>query len=720
MSVFFMLAAFLLTVALSAFLFKYSKPLSFTKKAPVLIAAVLVLALGTELTVFNLNFYSTRNYEQISLEHYLEAYLTEDGTYEITAESPTIYLNELGAEIKNIRFDMVYNTERSTDVKLKFTDDGNKYLFEVPKRTLNPGVKKSQTINVHTSGITKTATVTFDLEDDETVVLNGAYINVKRDFDFSFLRVLLFVMIAAFIYLFKPSSPLYKLSIEKNHDLLKTFCTSIIIIECGIIVTLASLNPTLLGIASKSYNQYAWSGSGIDLIPIIYNNHNQYDQLSSAILEGKVYIDNDDVPDYLLEMDNPYDTEARSTKALITGETARWDVAYYNGHYYVYFGIVPLLLLYLPFRLLFNAPFPTALGIAAYCILFSIGSYLLLSFFAKKKFKGMSIGAFSLLYLVFVNCSGMLFFAKRPDFYSLPIIMSMTFSVFGIFLWLKALEKEKTSLPLFFTGSLLMALVAGSRPQITLLSFVALPLFWKLFFNKERHILKKRGICELISLAVPYVTVAAGIMYYNYIRFDSPFDFGANYNLTTNDMTVRGFEFGRIGLGLFTYLFQPPAFNATFPFIKSVSLTSNYAGKTIYENCFGGAFWAIPLLWSILLLPKVKDVLKRKKLYAFTLVALITAFVVVVVDTQGAGLLQRYFGDFQFMLLLAAALVIFALYEKYNTHLSKKLLNTALFASASLSAIYMFCLVFSVSDLTINTQNPVAFTYLSEIVQFWL
>ena len=34
------------------------------------------------------------------------------------------------------------------------------------------------------------------------------------------------------------------------------------------------------------------------------------------------------------------------------GVSVHWDHAYYNGHYYMYFGVVPVLLLFLPFRLL--------------------------------------------------------------------------------------------------------------------------------------------------------------------------------------------------------------------------------------------------------------------------------------------------------------------------------------------------------------------------------
>ena len=55
---------------------------------------------------------------------------------------------------------------------------------------------------------------------------------------------------------------------------------------------------------------------------------------------------------------------------------------------------------------------------------------------------------------------------------------------------------------------------------------------------------------------IPFIIVGLGLMYYNYIRFDSPFDFGANYNLTTNDMTLRGFNIDRIFLGIYYMLFK--------------------------------------------------------------------------------------------------------------------------------------------------------------------
>ena len=87
-------------------------------------------------------------------------------------------------------------------------------------------------------------------------------------------------------------------------------------------------------------------------------------------------------------------------------------------------------------------------------------------------------------------------------------------------------------------------------------------------------------------------------MWYNAARFGSPFDFGANYNLTTNDMTGRGFVAGRTGLGIFTYLLQPPMVNAVFPFIRDFTASTVYQGRTLMESSLGGAIGYFPFCLS--------------------------------------------------------------------------------------------------------------------------
>ena len=59
-------------------------------------------------------------------------------------------------------------------------------------------------------------------------------------------------------------------------------------------------------------------------------------RLAQALLQGHFYLD--DVPSAALQaMDNPYDTAARDS----AGVPYLWDHAYYQGKYYVYFGVLP-------------------------------------------------------------------------------------------------------------------------------------------------------------------------------------------------------------------------------------------------------------------------------------------------------------------------------------------------------------------------------------------
>ena len=82
-----------------------------------------------------------------------------------------------------------------------------------------------------------------------------------------------------------------------------------------------------------------------------------------------------------------------------------------------------------------------------------------------------------------------------------------------------------------------MALVAGCRPQMVLFAVLALPIFRPRYITQKR-LRSRAGAGECAAFLLPVVLVAVGLMWYNAARFGSPFDFGANYNLTSNDMTL--------------------------------------------------------------------------------------------------------------------------------------------------------------------------------------
>jgi hypothetical protein len=703
------IALFILVAIISLIIYKLSKKeLGIAKGCFIAFVAILVFSLGTEATLFNINYFSSKSFKEESLYEDIVEYKTADNTHTFYNDIQILFM-DVNAEIENIHIDLSDNCSETATVKIYLTDEANEYFYEAGTRTLYRDVESSQYITVHNAGKSRNIALVF-VGDDGYVKVDDISVNAPRGYDFNLTRAMIATLLLILIYIFRPSSPLYTYKLTESPTLRSNFALGFICLQCVIFVIIGTVNPAFLGLTTENGKTY--------FSHLAFEHHNQYDELAQAILEGKTHIDNDDVPQSLLEMENPYDNTARYYKQIESGDTYRWDVALYDGHYYVYFGIVPLLLMYLPFRVIFKAPFPSAIGIIIFAVIFAFGVFKLLALLCRKYFKNVSIGGYLLTALAFVNCCGAMFLVKRPDFYSVPIITAMAFVTWGIYLWLKGRDLEKKKNLYFLGGSLCCALAVGCRPQSVLMCAVALPIFLGYFF-KEKKIKEKSGILNLITLAVPFIIVAAGIMYYNYIRFDSPFDFGSSYNLTTNDVTRRGFEMDRTGLGIFTYLFQPPSFDATFPYIRAVNVETNYVGKTIKEACFGGLITVTPVLWSLFLLPKVKNILKEKKLFGFTALLILIGFGTVIANTQAGGLLQRYFSDFGYIFFLAAAIIIFALSEKLISPESNKNFHIILLLATISSIVYTFTLVFSKSDVTIDTQNPSLYGYISHMVEFW-
>ncbi|MBE6801788.1 MAG: hypothetical protein E7530_02760 [Ruminococcaceae bacterium] len=681
---------------------------NFIKSCAMAVVAMVILSVGLEATLFNINYYTTAKNTPVDLSEQMKDSLNENGSYSIDGITG-IEFKDINTKIKNIKIDLTQNNSHKVPLRLQLTDEANQFYYTTPQKEIYPSVEKSEYINIHTSGESKKILIKFDNED--AIEINSVTINTQRPFEFSLVRVLIVMGILILLYIFRPSSPIYKHKYSEAKNLRYNLTVAFLALECIILVFVGTMNPSFLG--------FDITDDGIVFSELAYKHHNQYDELAQAILQGKTYIDNNDVPQSLIDMDNPYDTTARYFTSSLTGDTYRWDVAYFEGHYYVYFGIVPLLLMYLPFRAIVDAPFPSAVGVIAFAFIFAIGVFKLLGIICEKKFKNVSVGTFLLTALATVNCCGVMFLVKRPDFYSVPIMTGLAFVVWGIFLWIKGLNTEKLRNLFFVAGSLCLALSVGCRPQLVLVCALALPIFAKYFFT-EKKITTKKGLMNILVLAVPFVIVAAGIMYYNYIRFGSVTDFGSGYNLTTNDVTRRGFDFGRTGLGIFTYLFQTPQFTATFPYIKPVEIDTQYMGKTIYEFCFGGLITSLPVLWFTGALPKVYRTLRQKGVAGLVITLLTIGLALVIADTQAGGLLQRYYSDFGIIFFLAAAIIIFALFEKNNLNQSHINLNTLLFISTILSIVYTITLVFSVADVTIDTQNPTLYAEILHLVEFWI
>ncbi len=699
----------------------------FFKASCVIVFAAIVL----EAAVFNFNHWRSMAWQTVTLDSQIDLPEAADGRYRVSTVDNDIEFEHLGVPVHNVRLDFSWNQgAQSVPVKIWFTDDAHSTYFDdteytsgVPVTQIATNCDESEYLNLNSSG--EIGKLRIEIGGDETVYplyLDGVSINAPEPFSFSMMRCLAAIAVMTFAYAFRPRSGLYRISIKEHPHRSKIAAIGIVVVEVWLCASFLFMGSNLVGVATSSYNAGSWDGvSLVNTFEVGGDNAQQYAELAKSMAHGKLYLE-EEPPNWLQNMEDPYDRGARDQLVKETGENYLWDVAYYEGHYYVYFGIVPVVLFYLPFYLATGANFPTAVGVLIAMVAFVAGISALLDRFARYHFKRVNLGLYLLLQMAAVGCSGAMYLLKFPTFYSLPIMLALAFSVWGLYFWMKGRMSRRPEL-LYFAGSLCMALVVGCRPQIVMLSFLAFPLFWRLFIT-EGHIKTAAGIRQFACLIAPYVLVLACVMGYNYARFGSLFDFGANYNLTVNDMTKRGMAVGRIAPALFAYFFQPPAATGVFPYLQPTPFDTTYLGQTVKEATFGGIFACFPLLWILPFAPaalKMRIAQRKTRTIAGVVgVLLVSGVVIGIADAEVAGILQRYFADFSIMFLMAAVLVIFILNENMEPGgalhaLMLRVLPAAVFVG--LAYVALLCL--AAESGWWSDAYPWAYQALLETFQFW-
>lgn len=676
---------------------------------------ILAVVLFLELFIFNWRFFEGMNYESVSLDGFTcNSGITQTGTNElrVTGGDASIEFQNLEVEAQNIYIDVrdkrclntasqqnnTPPTYEKINLAIGITDDGNSYYLDMPQREVVEGVERTKYIKLHTAGESTRLKIGFSDCENQTLVLNSVVLNKQVPFHMNLVRMLICYLLLALAYILRLGSPIYKIKRLAGSRP-----------QLGAVAALIAVNILLSGFICETNPAF---------IKPAWEHHQQYARLADSFINGHVYLDSVQPPQALVDMENPYDLYARNEVLSRSGGDYLWDHAYFEGKYYVYFGALPALVYYVPYKLITGQDFPTHIGISINISLFIILAFLLLDAIMKKWFKEIPFISYLLLAQVFIASSGIIFALRKPDLYAMPITMALILNMAGLYFWI-TFDRHKTKTMqgvCLGLGSLCMALVVGCRPQFLLFSFLAIPLFWKKLVH-DRELFSKKSIAHTLAFLLPYVAVAAVAMWYNYARFGSVFDFGANYNLTTNDMTKRGANLGRVPLGLFAYFFQLPAISPRFPFVAETNLSNCYMGTTILESMFGGVLAAQPILWLIALTKFVRAELKEKRLYVFVICSAVFSVIVAIADAQMAGILNRYYMDYSYLLLLPAVLIAFVLLEKYGSRLHIPFVITCLVAACLL---YDAAMLFVQCDSSHGITNPNLYYTITSAITFWL
>lgn len=533
---------------------------------------------------------------------------------------------------------------------ISIQDESNSGYYELEPVTLYTAIEKSKYLRLHSYGEVKALRIAVIVDPSESVQLTDVVYDARVPWFISLPRMLAIFAVLCMARCLRPGSGFYTREWKLWQRRLAV--CALILSNIGLLFFLVRSNPAFLD--------------------PVWPYHQQYHQLAEALSEGRVSIDagNDEILSALAKMDNAYDYTLRMQ--TVPNADRVWDICYYNGKFYVYFGIVPVLLFYLPYYLLFRGAFPTWLGVFIAACGVVGGTWYLVGKLRSRWFPESPFSWYLLLSVFMSNGLNLFPAILHADFYYLPIVMAVCFSLWGTGLVLSAAnswrnENGHVALKLA-AGALCMALTAGCRPQFLVGSFLIFLILVPLVVERTGHEQKWRRLFgRMAAIILPYAIVAAGLMYYNFIRFGSVTDFGANYNLTTNDMTRRSLELGRLPDGIFMYLFQFPNLKLSFPFVEITAFYSDYLGNTVRDWTFGGAIWTHAILLGLLGIAIVKKNLQQKKLLGLTVASIGLALLVVVVDTEMAGILNRYYSDFLWLLMLPAVIILFQLLERWRT-----------------------------------------------------
>lgn len=303
-----------------------------------------------------------------------------------------------------------------------------------------------------------------------------------------------------------------------------------------------------------------------DLVPYDQSegvgDYDPYAQTFDAWQHGQLHFHVETDPE-LLKLKNPYDHDAR----VESGVKFLWDKAYYDGKYYSYFGVAPVVLVYYPIWFL-TGKLPTpAMATMIFSVLGMCFLFLLILAAVKKYGKEVN---FLLLLCGLVSAaaaSGLYLCAQFADRYYVAIAAGICFLCLYLWLGLEAcMAKGQIARCLCLVGcALAIVCTVLSRPTLALYAVLLIPPFLGLIRRRELKISQKSA--AVASFGVPLLLGAAVTMAYNAARFGSPFEFGAAYQMTVSNVNANVVRMSDFLSAIMYYFLAPLELGGVFPYL---------------------------------------------------------------------------------------------------------------------------------------------------------
>ncbi len=429
--------------------------------------------------------------------------------------------------------------------------------------------------------------------------------------------------------------------------------------------------------------------------------YDPYVQQFDAFMKGQLNIDFEP-SDEFLEIENPYDPEQRD------GVYYLYDRAYFDGKYYSYFGVAPIVTVIMPHYKL-TGTIPSAAKIQfVFMIIFAIFMPLCVFNLGKKVADGLPAWLYVFIsYVAYISSAQLIYARGRTPFYYIAATSAMAFLAAFAYMFFKGVFSEKSGIRCiwFLFAGLMFALCFHSRINTAFAAafFIVPVLIFSVILKKrkpENNFENFKGInafiakynvfeivLELLCLAL-FVVIGFAISFiYNKERFGSILDFGANYQLTVGEVSKYKLDLKEIGYSIYHYFLAPIGKNAETDAMNLSYVRLSNIGRYLYVDGHFGIF-AIPFMISSIIIPFIAS--QKKYLLSVRLTLLssfVGSFIIAWVDFCLGGVIYRYLSDFSGIFAVISAIALLILLKE--TYVIKSLPVKFL----SFVVIFVFCII---------------------------
>lgn len=669
-----------------------------------------------EIFIFNMNFMHLwgRKYEETALPFSQAQTINFDAEKMLSeGEGRTVIeFKEVGIPVGTIALDIDLIGLDTLHISVDAADDTNaEYRYGIAEFDVIKGNEKSSVIPLNLSGNVHKLRFTFSVDDNCYVGISQIKLNKPVGIHFSFVRVLMIWAGIVLIYLMT-AAKIFKKPFEENEEIVKicAYCLTGVLILTALMMT----------------NSVRWATSDNTIADDFTSKHGN--QITQEIVDAFEAGRTDlliDMNDKLLELENPYDWSQREDIGSYP-----WDHLLYEGKYYSYYGVAPVLTVFLPYHKLTGYYFPSVWAIWLFgCIgiFFLTKTYLCL----VRKFLGRTRSSLVLMGLFMMQLvSGIWFCFNLKNFYEIAQTCGFACVTAGAYFLISSnvVGEGKISNARLAAATAFLSLGVLSRPTLAVYCVAAL-IFVYAGFKRKKALYEGGGkaryyIPYWLCALLPFVLFGGFQMWYNYARFGSFLDFGIQYSLTINDFTRAEYHTHFVAIGFWNYLFAFPWVSQDFPFIIPSSV-DKFHPNGYY---FVATATAIGLLWKALPIFSYGYGIKayrlsgckEKRLYAFIIIACcLLAPAVIIASIWESGYGARYCVDFAWQLLTGALIIAFMIYNRAGESIKKHLNRLMVLACVICLILVASQTLMWVLNGSLTSEGKRAILSFGRLWEFW-